>query len=204
MPLPDPFPSPPPGAGDASPARIAAALARQLARHGLTRIYTAASRRHAVISVTAEVTVWTDGVLLWCTCNGQASHLGRRRPRRRRRPPDHPRRPARNRWPALTPRRRISTGPPGVHPARTRPPGMTANPGSQHHAGQETSGPRLPWQEQAGPPGCRPAPRLTAADDRNTGIPEYRNTGYAGIPDMPEYRICRTGLVRARPPPDPP
>jgi hypothetical protein len=62
---------PPPGTGDASPASIAAALARQLARHGLTRIYTAAAPRHAVISVTAEVTAWTDGVLLWCTCNGQ-------------------------------------------------------------------------------------------------------------------------------------
>ncbi len=70
MPPPDPFP-PPPGAGYASPARIADALARQLARHGLTRIYTASAGKHAVISVSAEVTAWTDGVLVWCTCGGQ-------------------------------------------------------------------------------------------------------------------------------------
>jgi hypothetical protein len=66
-----PFAPPPPAAGYASPALIAAALTRALTRHGLTRIYTASGRRHAVISVSAGVTAWTDGVLLWCTCNGQ-------------------------------------------------------------------------------------------------------------------------------------
>ena len=44
---PDPFPAPPPGAGYASPARAAAALARALARHGITGIYTAASEKFA-------------------------------------------------------------------------------------------------------------------------------------------------------------
>jgi hypothetical protein len=70
-PPPGPFAPPPPPAGYASPARIAAALTRALARHGLTRIYTAAAPQHAVISVTAGVTAWTDGVLLWCDCDGQ-------------------------------------------------------------------------------------------------------------------------------------
>ena len=57
---PDPFPAPPPGAGYASPARAAAALARALARHGITGIYTAAAEKFAVISVTAGLTVWTN------------------------------------------------------------------------------------------------------------------------------------------------
>ncbi len=68
---PGPFPSPPPGAGDASPARAAADLTRALARHGVTGIYTAAAEKFAVISVTADLTVWTDGHLLWCTLDGQ-------------------------------------------------------------------------------------------------------------------------------------
>ena len=71
MPAPDPFPPPAPAAGYASPARVAAALAAQLARHGLTRVYIAATARLAVISVTATVTAWTDGRSLWCTCEGQ-------------------------------------------------------------------------------------------------------------------------------------
>jgi hypothetical protein len=62
-------PSPP--AGNAGPALIAAALTRALTRHGLTRIYTTAGPRHAVISVAAGVTAWTDGLLLWCICDGQ-------------------------------------------------------------------------------------------------------------------------------------
>ena len=68
---PDPFPRPPPGAGYASAARAAADLTRQLARRGITDIYTAAAEKFAVISVTAELTVWTNGQLLWCTHHGQ-------------------------------------------------------------------------------------------------------------------------------------
>ena len=61
----------PPGTGQASPARIAAALAALLARHGLTRIYTAACSVIAVISVTTGLTVWTNGRQLWVTLGGQ-------------------------------------------------------------------------------------------------------------------------------------
>ncbi len=68
---PDPFPPPPPGAGYASPARAAAELTRQLARHGITGIYTAAAEKFAVISVTADLTVWTNGHQIWCTHHGQ-------------------------------------------------------------------------------------------------------------------------------------
>jgi hypothetical protein len=69
MHLPDPFP--PPSPGPASPARTAAALASQLARHGITGIDTATTRKFAVISVAGALIVWTDGHLLWCTCQGQ-------------------------------------------------------------------------------------------------------------------------------------
>lgn len=63
----------PPGPGPAatSPAVVAAALARHLAAHGLTGIYTAATAKVAVISVTAGLTVWTNGHQLWCTQHGQ-------------------------------------------------------------------------------------------------------------------------------------
>jgi hypothetical protein len=61
----------PPGSGPASPASITAALTRELARHGITGIYTATAQKFAVISVTAEVTVWTNGRQLWCTHYGQ-------------------------------------------------------------------------------------------------------------------------------------
>jgi hypothetical protein len=67
---PDPFPPPPPAAGPASPARVAATLTA-LARHGITGIYTAAAEKLAVISVTAGLTVWTNGHQLWCTHDGQ-------------------------------------------------------------------------------------------------------------------------------------
>ena len=70
-PMHPPDPPPPPGPGYASPANVAAALARQLARHGITGIYTAAAEKFAVISVTADLTVWTNGYLLWCTYDGQ-------------------------------------------------------------------------------------------------------------------------------------
>lgn len=65
---PDPFPPPPPGA---SPARAAAGLSRALASHGITGIYTAASAKLAVISVTVDLTVWTNGHQFWCTHHGQ-------------------------------------------------------------------------------------------------------------------------------------
>jgi hypothetical protein len=68
---PDPFPPPPPGAGPASPARAAAALTRALAGRGITGIYTATAEKFALISVTAGLTVWTDGRQLWCTRDGQ-------------------------------------------------------------------------------------------------------------------------------------
>jgi hypothetical protein len=69
---PEPFPPPAAGSdGDASPARAAAALIRELARHGITGIYSAAAEKVAVISVTATVTVWTNGHLFWCTVDGQ-------------------------------------------------------------------------------------------------------------------------------------
>jgi hypothetical protein len=67
---PAPFPPPRPAAGP-SPARTAAALAAQLSMHGLTGVYTASTLKFAVISVTAEITVWTDGRQLWCTQAGQ-------------------------------------------------------------------------------------------------------------------------------------
>jgi hypothetical protein len=66
-----PDPPPPPGPGYGSPASAAAALTRHLTRHGITGIYTASAARVAVISVTADLTVWTDGSRLWCTCQGQ-------------------------------------------------------------------------------------------------------------------------------------
>jgi hypothetical protein len=61
----------PPGPGYASPARAAAALTRHLSRHGITGIYTASTYKCAVISVTTDLTVWTDGSQLWCTHQGQ-------------------------------------------------------------------------------------------------------------------------------------
>jgi hypothetical protein len=50
---------------------VAEALVRQLARHGLTDIYTATAQTFASISVTADLTVWTNGRQLWCTHHGQ-------------------------------------------------------------------------------------------------------------------------------------
>jgi hypothetical protein len=67
---PAPFP-PGPGPAAASPAAVAAALARHLADHGLTGIYTAATTKFAVISVTTGLTVWTNGHQLWWTQHGQ-------------------------------------------------------------------------------------------------------------------------------------
>jgi hypothetical protein len=69
---PAPFPPPEPsGTRHGSPARIAAALTRQLAQYGITRTYTAASELVAVISVTADLTVWTNGQLLWWDHGGE-------------------------------------------------------------------------------------------------------------------------------------
>jgi len=53
------------------PAQAAADLVRELARLGVAGIYTAAADRFAVISVTAELTVWTNGRQVWCTHQGQ-------------------------------------------------------------------------------------------------------------------------------------
>ena len=71
MPPPAPFPPQTPGTGPATPARAADTLARELARHGITGTYTAAAEKFAVISVTAELTAWTNGQLIWCTRRGQ-------------------------------------------------------------------------------------------------------------------------------------
>jgi hypothetical protein len=69
---PDPFTPPTPGdGGNASPAFAAAALASQLARHGITRIDTATTKKFAVISVAGTLIVWTDGHLLWCIHQSQ-------------------------------------------------------------------------------------------------------------------------------------
>lgn len=67
---PAPFP-PVPGLSAASPAAVAAALARHLAARGITGIYTATTYEFAVISVTADLTVWTNGQQLWCNRHGQ-------------------------------------------------------------------------------------------------------------------------------------
>jgi len=69
-----PEPIPPPAAGSggtASPAQAAAVLTRELARYGITGIYSTAAEKVAVISVAATVTVWTNGHLFWCTVDGQ-------------------------------------------------------------------------------------------------------------------------------------
>jgi len=63
-PMPDPTPP-------ATPASIAATMAAILAGHGITRTYTAACDRYAVISITTHLTAWTNGRLLWITHDGQ-------------------------------------------------------------------------------------------------------------------------------------
>jgi hypothetical protein len=65
---PDRFLPPPPGA---SPARAAADLTRALIGQGITGIYSAAATKFAVISITADLTVWTNGHQFWCTHHGQ-------------------------------------------------------------------------------------------------------------------------------------
>ena len=67
---PDPPPVPP-AAGHPGPGRVAASLSAALARHGITGIYTAAAEKFAVISVTADLTAWTNGHQIWCTHDGQ-------------------------------------------------------------------------------------------------------------------------------------
>ena len=68
---PDPFPHRSPGVRHASPAQVAAGLTRALARHGVTGIYIASAEKFAVISVTTDLTVWTNGHQLWCTLDGE-------------------------------------------------------------------------------------------------------------------------------------
>jgi len=65
---PDPFLLPP---AAAAPGLTAAALTRALTARGITGIITAATQEFAVISVTADLTVWTDGTWLWYTVGGQ-------------------------------------------------------------------------------------------------------------------------------------
>ena len=69
-------PTPPPSPTAATPARVAEALVRQLARYGRTDIYTATAQTFAIISVTADLTVWTNGRQLWCTHHGQRHTWG--------------------------------------------------------------------------------------------------------------------------------
>ena len=68
MNAPDPSLLPPTAA---APGRAAAALRRALTARGITGIITAATQKTAVISVTADLTIWTDGTWLWCTVGGQ-------------------------------------------------------------------------------------------------------------------------------------
>jgi hypothetical protein len=75
---PAPFP-PWPGPAAATPA-VVAALARQLAARGITGIYTATTYKFAVISVTASLTVWTNGQQLWSTRRGDLRGHQPRRP----------------------------------------------------------------------------------------------------------------------------
>ena len=63
---PDPF-SPP----SASPAATASALNQALAARGVTGIYTATAARVGLVSVSAAVTAWTNGLQIWCTCAGR-------------------------------------------------------------------------------------------------------------------------------------
>jgi hypothetical protein len=65
---PDPFW---PATGSPGPTRAAAALAGKPARHGHTGICTATTEKFAVISVTAGLTVRTNGRMFWCTHGGQ-------------------------------------------------------------------------------------------------------------------------------------
>lgn len=65
---PDPFLLPP---AAAAPGRAATALTLALNARGITGIITAAAQKFAVISVTADLTIWTDGGHLWCTYGGQ-------------------------------------------------------------------------------------------------------------------------------------
>ena len=68
MNTPDPSLLPPTAA---APGRAAAALARALTARGITGMITAAAQKFAVISVAADLTIWTDGIRLWCTISGQ-------------------------------------------------------------------------------------------------------------------------------------
>jgi hypothetical protein len=44
---------------------------RPATARGITGIYTATTDKFAVISVTASLTVWTNGQQLWCNRHGQ-------------------------------------------------------------------------------------------------------------------------------------
>ena len=96
---PDPFP--PSGTGYPSPGRVATDLTATLARHGITGIYTASAEKFAVISVTAALTVWTNGRRS-VHPRRPAPHLGRHR---HRSSSDSPGRPRPSRRQLLTRRR---------------------------------------------------------------------------------------------------
>lgn len=54
-----------------NPSAAAAALAQALAARGITGVYTTTDARVGLVSVTASLTVWTNGHRIWCTCAGQ-------------------------------------------------------------------------------------------------------------------------------------
>jgi hypothetical protein len=60
-----------PPAPGVSPACTTDNLSRALAAHGLIGIYTASTARFGIISVTADLTICTNGYQLWCTHRGQ-------------------------------------------------------------------------------------------------------------------------------------
>jgi len=63
--------TPAPRQAEHGPAATAAAmLAALLARHGLTRTYTAARPGIAVISITPGLTAWTNGRTVWTGTGG--------------------------------------------------------------------------------------------------------------------------------------
>jgi hypothetical protein len=67
---PDPFP-PPAARRESQPRPRRRQFGHALARHGITGIYTASAEKFAVISVTAALTVWTNGRHIWYTHDGQ-------------------------------------------------------------------------------------------------------------------------------------
>ena len=65
---PDPFPPSPHGVSPSPRGRRSDPRPYWSRRH---RIFTAAAAKFAVISLTADPTVWTNGHQVWCTHHGQ-------------------------------------------------------------------------------------------------------------------------------------